>query len=163
MTNREAFIQAWGMESATTQRVLDAVPNKNLDYKPDPKSRSGFELAGFVAVHAPLLLMLLESGEIKGGPSAPPKTLKEATGPFAATLPALEKKLKGMDDRSWDQKNGKIFGPDGSVFQEGPVGLLAWFTVYDLIHHRGQLSAYLRAMGGKVPSIYGPSADDSGR
>ena len=45
----------------------------------------------------------------------------------------------------------------------GPIGSLAWATLFDLIHHRGQLTMYIRPMGGKVPSVYGPSADDPGR
>ena len=163
MTNRESFVQIWGMEAATTQRVLAAVPNGNLAYKPDAKSRTGIELAGFVAMHAPILQMLLETGEIKGGPAAGPKTPQEAIGVFSGVLPALEKKLKGTDDKRWDQTVGKILGPDGQVLQSGPIGTLAWFSLFDMIHHRGQLSAYLRPMGGKVPSVYGPSADDTGQ
>jgi uncharacterized damage-inducible protein DinB len=163
MTNRESFLQAWGMEAAATQRVLSAVPDKNLTYCPDPKSRTGFDLSFFVAGHAPIMLSLVQTGDVKATPMTPPKSLKEATGIFSATLPALEKALKGADDKTWDQKIGHIYGPDGSVFQSGPVGMLVWFTLFDLIHHRGQLSTYLRAMGGKVPSIYGPSADDPGQ
>ena len=46
---------------------------------------------------------------------------------------------------------------------EESVGGFVWGFLFDLIHHRGQLTTYLRPMGGKVPSIYGPSADDSGQ
>ena len=46
---------------------------------------------------------------------------------------------------------------------EDSVGAFVWGFLFDLIHHRGQLTTYLRPMGGKVPSIYGPSADDSGQ
>lgn len=42
---------------------------------------------------------------------------------------------------------------------ESPVGEFLWYLFFDAIHHRGQLAAYLRPMGGKVPAIYGPSAD----
>ncbi len=163
MTNRESFLQAWGMEAATTLRVLAAVPDKNLTYRPDPKSRTGFELAAFVAGHAPIMLSIVETGEVKPGPMTPPKSLKEATAVFGAVLPKLEKALKSADDKSWDQKIGNIYGPDGKALMTAPVGSLVWFTLFDLVHHRGQLSAYLRAMGGKVPSIYGPSADDPGQ
>ena len=48
---------------------------------------------------------------------------------------------------------------DGKVVSEQPVGQFLWFILFDAIHHRGQLAAYLRPMGGKVPAIYGPSAD----
>ena len=162
MTNRESFMQIWAGEAAVTQRILAAVPEKNHGYKPDPKARSGLELAAFVAMHGPILQMLLETGEVKGGPASPPASAKEVGGMFSGALPGLEKKLKGVDDKSWDTKIGKLYGPNGQVFQTAPIGALAWFTLFDLIHHRGQLSTYLRPMGGKVPSIYGPSADDAG-
>jgi uncharacterized damage-inducible protein DinB len=48
------------------------------------------------------------------------------------------------------------------MVSEQPVGQFLWFILFDAIHHRGQLSAYLRPMGGKVPAIYGPSADEHG-
>ena len=53
-------------------------------------------------------------------------------------------------------------GVGGAVAYEAPPRDLAWLLFFDSIHHRGQLSAYLHPMGGKVPSIYGPSADDPG-
>jgi uncharacterized damage-inducible protein DinB len=163
MTNRESFVQTWGMESAVTQRLLNAVPENNITYRPDPKARPAIELTAFVAGHAPLMLMLLETGDIKAGPQAPPKSIKEAAGVFGAVLPRLEKALKNVDEKTWEQKIGNIYGPDGKVFQSAPIGMLVWATLFDLVHHRGQLSTYLRSMGGKVPSIYGPSADDPGK
>jgi uncharacterized damage-inducible protein DinB len=163
MTNRESFIQTWGMESAVTQRLLNAVPEKNITYRPDPVARPAIELTAFVAGHAPLMLMLLETGDIKAGPQAPPKSIKEAAGVFGAVLPRLEKALKSVDEKTWEQKIGNIYAPDSKVFQSGPIGMLVWATLFDLVHHRGQLSTYLLSMGGKVPSIYGPSADDPGQ
>jgi uncharacterized damage-inducible protein DinB len=163
MTNRESFLQIWGMEAPVTQRLLAAVPEGNLTYRPDPKSRTAVELTGFVAGHAPILAALLQTGEVKGGPSAAPRSIKDAAGVFAAVQPQVEKALSGVDEKTWEQKIGHIYGPDGSVFLSGPVGTLAWATLFDLIHHRGQLSTYIRPMGGKVPSIYGPSGDDPGK
>jgi uncharacterized damage-inducible protein DinB len=48
----------------------------------------------------------------------------------------------------------------GKLFKTAPVGETAWDFLLDAIHHRGQLTAYIRPMGGKVPSVYGPTADD---
>ncbi len=163
MSKSEAFLQIWGMEAATTQRVLNAVPEKNITFRADPKARTAIELAAHVASHGPLIAMMAETGEVRGGPMPAPRTIKEAIAAFPAMLPKIEKALKAIDDKAWDQKIGTIYNDDGSVFQSGPVGMLLWFTLFDLIHHRGQLSTYLRPMGGKVPSIYGPSADDSGK
>jgi uncharacterized damage-inducible protein DinB len=162
MTSRESFLLMWGMETAATQRVLAAVPEKNMDWRPHPKSRSAVELTAFVAGHAPVLAMLIETGEIRGGPMEPPKSIKEAAGMFTALLPKVDKLLKGIDEKTWDQKMTTLYSPEGKVWQSAPMGGMIWSTLFDLIHHRGQLSTYIRPMGGKVPSIYGPSADDPG-
>ncbi|MGA2640196.1 MAG: DinB family protein [Spirochaetia bacterium] len=162
MTSRESFLQMWGMETAATQRVLAAVPDKNIEWRPHPRSRSAIELSAFVAGHAPVLAMLIETGEIRGGPMEPPKSIKEAAGMFAAVLPKVDKLLKGLDEKTWDQKMTTLYSPEGKVWQSAPMGGMIWSTLFDLIHHRGQLSTYIRPMGGKVPSIYGPSADDPG-
>ena len=48
------------------------------------------------------------------------------------------------------------------LYMEQPLGTFLWYFFFDAIHHRGQLSTYIRPMGGKGPSIYGPSGDDPG-
>jgi uncharacterized damage-inducible protein DinB len=65
-----------------------------------------------------------------------------------------------MDDASWNKP--AEFYYQGKVVSNRPAGEFIWFCLFDAIHHRGQLSAYLRPMGGKVPAIYGPSADEEG-
>jgi uncharacterized damage-inducible protein DinB len=162
MTSKESFLLMWDMEVAATQRVLDAIPEKNIDWRPHAKSRSAIELTAFVAGHAPVLAMLIETGEIRAKPMEPPKSIKEAAGVFTAMAPQLGKALKGIDEKAWDQKMTSLYGPDGTVWQSAPLGGMIWFTLFDLIHHRGQLSTYIRPMGGKVPSIYGPSGDSPG-
>jgi uncharacterized damage-inducible protein DinB len=63
-----------------------------------------------------------------------------------------------MDEEAWNRT--AQFYVNGKVVSEQPVGTFLWFILFDAIHHRGQLAAYLRPMGGKVPAIYGPSADE---
>lgn len=63
-------------------------------------------------------------------------------------------------DSSWDHPAWLIEGKEEIVLKY-TVGGLLWIALFDSVHHRGQLSAYIRPMGGKVPSIYGPSADES--
>jgi len=162
MTSKESFLLMWGAEVEATKRVLGAVPDKNADWRPHPKSRSALELTAFVAGHAPVLAMLMETGEIRGGPASAPGSIKEAAGVFTALLPRVDQALKTMDEQTWDTKMTTLYGPKGEVWQQLPMGGMIWSTLFDLIHHRGQLSTYLRPMGGKVPSIYGPSADDPG-
>ncbi len=63
-----------------------------------------------------------------------------------------------MDDAAWN-KPGR-FVAEGQTRMEMPISGFVWMFFFDAIHHRGQLSTYIRPMGGKVPSIYGPSGDD---
>jgi uncharacterized damage-inducible protein DinB len=63
-----------------------------------------------------------------------------------------------MDPATWD-KNGQLVS-GGKVVLEQPIGGFLWLILFDAIHHRGQLTTYIRPMGGKVPSIYGPSGDE---
>ncbi len=162
MTSRELFVQTWATESATTQRVLKAVPEKNLSYRPDPRSRTAIDLATHVAGHSHIFNSLLETGQVTAGVMPSPKTAREVAGMFDAALSKLQKLIGGLDDKTWDQKIARFVTPDGKVLMSAPYGSLAWFLFLDMIHHRGQLAAYIRAMGGKVPSIYGPSADEPG-
>jgi uncharacterized damage-inducible protein DinB len=69
-------------------------------------------------------------------------------------------KVAALDDVG--QLRNAQFLYQGQVVMEKPMMEFIWDFMFDAIHHRGQLSAYLRPMGGKVPSIYGPSADDTG-
>jgi uncharacterized damage-inducible protein DinB len=95
---------------------------------------------------------------------APPKTtanLGDAVALFEKNAGAVEKGLEGVNDAAWEKK--AQFLMDGNVAWEAPLGDMLFGFLFDAIHHRGQLSTYLRPMGAKVPSIYGPSADDPGQ
>jgi uncharacterized damage-inducible protein DinB len=65
-----------------------------------------------------------------------------------------------MDESGWQSKVQLLI--EGTPYREGRVGEFLWYLFFDAIHHRGQLSTYIRPMGGEVPSIYGPSGDDPG-
>jgi uncharacterized damage-inducible protein DinB len=67
-------------------------------------------------------------------------------------------KIEHMDDATW-HRTGR-FMMNGEVRMEQPTSAFIWLFFFDAIHHRGQLSTYIRPMGGKVPPIYGPSGDD---
>ena len=69
--------------------------------------------------------------------------------------------LRSLDDDGWNHQAWLIEG-DRDILLKNTVGGLLWIALFDFLHHRGQLSTYIRPMGGKVPSIYGPSADDEG-
>ena len=73
---------------------------------------------------------------------------------------ALDARLADVNDEAWARPVRMIV--DGAVMWEAPLGEMLFGFLFDAIHHRGQLSSYLRPMGAKVPAIYGPSADEPG-
>ena len=75
---------------------------------------------------------------------------------FEHSSAEVNERLERLDDAAWEKK--VRFGT-----WEDTLSQMVWGVFFDEIHHRGQLSTYLRPMGGKVPSIYGPSADDPGQ
>jgi uncharacterized damage-inducible protein DinB len=75
---------------------------------------------------------------------------------------ALAAKLNDLDDTAWNHPAWLIRG-EQEIMLKDTIGGLLWIALFDGVHHRGQLSTYIRPMGGKVPSIYGPSADTAAR
>ena len=86
---------------------------------------------------------------------APPEQLIEQ---FGTKWDTLLDRIDKMDDAAWDRPGRFLL--NGQVRMEMPISGFLWLFFFDAIHHRGQLSTYIRPMGGKVPPIYGPSGDD---
>jgi uncharacterized damage-inducible protein DinB len=161
MTNREFLIAKRKAEQPIFLRVLKALPADRLDYRPDPKSRSAAELAWLIADEEQQLLQLLRSGKIEFKETPPPGSLDAIVTAFERDVAAVNEGLAKLDEAGWEKNGQFIVG--GNVVWEDKVGELFWGFLLDAVHHRGQLTVYLRPMGGKVPSIYGPSADDPGK
>ena len=156
MNDREFYVARRKVELPAFVNVLKALPADKLDYKPHPNSPSARQLAWLLAAE---LKSGLDACE-KGAASFPTDPAPD----HAAILAAFEKnyndlvdRVGKMDDAAW-AKPAKL-SSGGKVVMEQAAGEFAWMLFFDAIHHRGQLSAYIRPMGGKVPSIYGPSAD----
>ena len=161
MSSREHFLAAINAEGPIFGKVLQALPADKLDYTPHPKSRTAHSLAAQLGFTPNLIMEVLNTAKINFNPPAgyPPLDQIQAAG--KAGHEALVARLATVDDATWDKK-AQMVAPDGSVVWEDTVGNMCWGFLFDAVHHRGQLSAYIRPMGGKVPSIYGPSADDPG-
>jgi uncharacterized damage-inducible protein DinB len=149
----------WEGEAGATAQVLAAVDKGNRDYKPDPKSRTAWQLATHIATADIWFLDSIVSGQFAWDPEA----AKKAEGQFTdgaslqafynTTLPERLNKVRAMSGDDL-MKPLSFFG----MF-EWPRVRFVGFANNHSVHHRGQLAAYLRAMGSKVPDIYGPSAD----
>lgn len=157
MTNREFFVQRCIGEFQKFAAVIEAAPPDRLDYRPHAMSRSAYELIGHLIGHEQDLLELAETGKINHRMQVPFKSLDEGVRAYREAHAALAQKLGAMDEATWESPGQ--FLVNGQVAYEFPRRDLAWMLLFDGVHHRGQLSTYLRPMGGKVPSIYGPSAD----
>jgi uncharacterized damage-inducible protein DinB len=141
--------------------VLKALPEGRLDYRPDPKARTAGNLAWVLAAEEAALLTLLDTGAVDWKDQTAPATVAEIVAAYEKNAAAVNERLEGMDEAGWDKKGQFLMG--GQPVWEDTIGGFVWGFLFDSIHHRGQLSTYLRPMGGKVPSIYGPSADDPGQ
>jgi len=161
MTNREFLIKCRKQEVPKFLSVLKAVPQGGPDYRPDPKSRTAVELAWLLAAEEVALASLLETGKAEWKDEKPPARVDQIVSTFEQSAALVDERLAKLDEAGWAKKCELLMG--GGPAWEDTVANMMWGFFFDAIHHRGQLTTYLRPMGGKVPSIYGPSADDSGQ
>ncbi len=147
-------------EMPATAKVIAAIPEDKSGYKPDPKAKTAKELAWHIVAAEEWFLQSVLTNKFEmhgdGAEKLPDgvKTIADIGAYAAKTLPPLVaqvKKLSGIHLL----ENVNFFG----MFNN-PSATYLVFMVNHSIHHRGQLSTYLRPMGSKVPSIYGGSADE---
>lgn len=160
-TVKQQFLDAYEKEHATTMRVLRAYPPDKLDLRPHAKCKNARELAWVFVMECGLGTMVFNNEfeeKMTGKPPEPPAS-------WDALLAALEKGHKDFGDLIRKTPDGKLFEPVRFFVAPKTMGEVPriewlWFLLCDQIHHRGQFSIYLRMADGKVPSIYGPSADE---
>jgi uncharacterized damage-inducible protein DinB len=158
MTLRDFYLTRARAEFPVFLKVLRALP-KDLGYKPHDRSPSAEQLVWTVTNELKALIDVVDTGRSEWEDIKPP-SLDEMIGMYEKWSTELLEKVTALDDAS-EERNAQ-FLYQGRVVMEKPLMEFLWDFMFDAIHHRGQLSAYLRPMGGRVPSIYGPSADDSG-
>jgi uncharacterized damage-inducible protein DinB len=161
MTSLELCRKTRAQEVPKFVKVLKAIPQGGLDYRSDPKARTAVELAWLFAQSEAALVTLLDTGTIEWKESKPTAGIDSIVEAYEKSAAAVNERIAKLDEAGWDKKGRFLMG-DAPAWEES-VGGFVWGFLFDLIHHRGQLTTYLRPMGAKVPSIYGPSADDSGQ
>ena len=158
-SSRQQFIDSLRREYQTTRKVVAAFPVEQAELKPHPRSNSARQLVWTFAVEEYLILAALKN-QLNLGAGFPkaPETWTEVVSAFEQNHAQLMSALESAAD---DDFGGtvKFFTGPGTVADLPKMEFL-WFMLCDQIHHRGQLSVYVRMAGGKVPSIYGPSADE---
>jgi len=155
----EAMAALWQGEFTATTQVLEAVKDDTRDYKPDPKSRTAWELATHLATADIWFIDSIRQGKFEWDPEA----AKKAESQFTKVSDVVEfykksfpEKLAALRAMPADTQAEVL---DFFGVMQMPRAQWIGFANNHSIHHRGQLAAYLRAMGSKVPNIYGPSAD----
>jgi uncharacterized damage-inducible protein DinB len=163
MSLKDAFAAEVKIEAATTRKLLERVPEDKLEWKPHEKSMGLGRLAGHVAELMSMYGAVLSADELDFAagqykPFAPSKSA-ELTETFDKNVAEALKLLANQSDEEL-QKVWRLRRGD-QIFLEMPrKAALRTFAMNHLIHHRGQLSVYLRLLNVPVPSIYGPSADE---
>ena len=151
------FIADFEYEMQTTARVIEAVPSNRLNYQPDAKSKTGLGLVRHITLEDEWLLNCIASGEFTPPPDDSDAcgimTPADAAARYKKTIPAALDRVRAIPS----EKLLNVLDMFG-VIQMPAVNFLG-LSIKHSVHHRGQLSTYLRPMGGKVPGIYGPSAD----
>lgn len=140
-------------EQKTTRKVIAAIPDQKLDYKHDPKVRTALELADHIVASELWFLNSIADGRFDWKEPAPLKSTAEILAKYDKEFkPALERAKKCSGEHL--VKITDFFG------MKMPTFSFIQFCQDHTVHHRGQLSTLLRPMGGKVPDIYGGSADE---
>ena len=152
MDEKALFTKFWNGESKTTRKVLERIPEGST-YKPDPKSRTAKEIAWQIVCEEKMIIEALETGKAEWAPPAEPATMKDVLDAYTTQSADIATRWEALPAERW---NGSLefFGA------ARPASPMAWSFLFDIVHHRGQISTYLRPMGSTVPQIYGPSADE---
>jgi uncharacterized damage-inducible protein DinB len=160
VNNLEFLQHRWTAERPAFQRVLHALPLSGFAYSPHDRSPSTAQILWTLALEAKACSELIDAQESNWAPTPPPAEPEKIVAAFENNTADFGDRIGRLDESIWENK--VRFLVHGNLAWEAPLGELLWFMFFDSIHHRGQLSTYIRPMGGKVPSIYGPSGDHSG-
>jgi uncharacterized damage-inducible protein DinB len=158
MDEKALFLSFWDKEAPATRKVLSRIPQARCDYKPDPKSRNARDLAWLIVLEELFLIDGLEKGAFDWIEKSAPATVDEILAIYDAHHDDITARMKAVPTVTWETTVPFLFQGQEVMRVTGLQS--CWGTLFDQVHHRGQLSTYLRPMGSTVPQIYGPSADE---
>lgn len=165
MTHIQLFLEELDREVTRSRHALEQVPANNRDWKPHDKSMAFGYLCDMVATIPSWLAMILQRDSLDVAPKdkpsfTPPRstTADEYVQALEAAATEARNALRATDDAHLETPWQLMAG--GKVVSESSRRQMLRETINHWAHHRGQMTVYLRLLGAKVPSIYGPSADD---
>jgi len=158
MTEKEMFLDSFEREYQTTLKVLKAFPKDKGELKPSSNLKTAREIAWMLALNQ-MVPGAVIAGELKpGGLPDAPNTYDAVLAGFEQAHDEIMKKLKALPESEFNATIQMPTGPKQmGTWRKGDA---LWFFLSDTIHHRGQFSVYMRMAGAKLPSIYGPTADE---
>ena len=154
------FLRELEAEAAASRKCLERIPENLFDWKPHEKSMKLGYLALLVAEIPKWITTMVNDAELDFATYAhfEPKTTDELVKHFDENLEAAKKALQNLSDE--DLKKKFSLKNQGQTVSEGTKRAMLEPTINHLVHHRGQLTVFMRLKDIPVPSIYGPSADD---
>jgi uncharacterized damage-inducible protein DinB len=157
MDQKALFLKLWDKEAPATRKVLTRIPDGS-NYRPDPKSRTAREIAWLIVREEIVLGEGLASGSMEWEEIPAPDSMKEILDTYDRHHDPVTKKLHALDTERWERRVPFLFQGQAVMNETGYDN--GWGFLLDIIHHRGQITTYLRAMGSTVPQVYGPTADE---
>ena len=159
MSGKADFLRVWEREARTTVRVLESFSPEHLEMKPHERSRPARDLGWQCVIDEGVIGKILDGkNDLRNAPPAGPvpATMAEIVAAYLQTHREAFEKMSRISDEEFG-KMVTVLLPGGEWQFPQPDAF--WGNLMDEVHHRGQLTVYLRMAGGKVPSIYGPSGD----
>ncbi len=157
MITKDDIIRAYRREIPITLKVLKAVPEDKLDYRPHERSNSIKDLLRTFMAEMFLNLDFLAGKQPEDVMKKVPEFDFITEG--IASFDSIADDFLALAEKTSEEDFNLPFSAWGMDMTRGAF---VYMLLLDMIHHRGQLSVYVRLAGGKVPAIYGPSADDNG-
>lgn len=152
------YLPAIRNEQRITTGVIDAIPCENCDYRPDEISKSAMDLAWHITSTEIRFMDAVAAGEFDLGPTPRPQSIRTPADLTAWYKENSEPRLQKLENTSAEQLVKTI---DFRGRLQFPAVMYLHMMMNHSVHHRGQLSAYLRPMGTRVPAIYGESYDSA--
>jgi uncharacterized damage-inducible protein DinB len=152
MDEQSLFTQFWLNETQTTRNVLARIPEGST-YRPDPKSRTAQEIAWQIVCEERMIIEALETGKVEWAPPPMPDSMEAVLETYVTQSADMPRRWGALTSEQWEGQLD-FFG------RQRPAAPMAWSFLFDIVHHRGQITTYLRPMGSTVPRIYGPSGDE---
>ena len=152
-------------EAELSRRALEVVPAGKADWKPHERSMIFGYLADMVANIPSWVTMIVTQPELDIAPPGGPQQKREPMNDAAAFVAAIDKSMAGARKALTETTDDHLMTDwrllaGGKVVMQTSRHIMIRDTINHWVHHRGQMTVYLRLMGAKVPALYGPSADD---